>query len=126
MSEPLAVVLRREAYVSDPEIVTKRWGSEEIYINHHYCMKRITINAFCKTSMHFHIEKHETIYVQQGLLKLSYRDSEARTHVVVLSPGDAIVIPPGFQHQLEALDERTVLIEASTFDQKEDSVRVSM
>lgn len=123
----LSTVFKQDAKVIDtPNIVDKRWGHEEIFINDQYCMKMLIIKPGCKTSMHFHVQKHETILVTEGVLKLTYKDPNGNAVVRLVNTGDAIVIPPGFMHQLEAIEGRVVLVEASTRDDSTDSVRVNM
>ena len=110
-----------------PQRVHKRWGWEDIYINDiMYCMKRLYIKAGCQTSMHFHVIKHETLLVSSGTLTLSYKDGRGCNHTVLLPEGEAFVVPPGLQHQLIATDTDVMLIEASSTDHKEDSIRVHM
>lgn len=117
----------QEAYISVPQIVEKRWGHEQIFYNDRYCMKKLVINPGQCTSMHFHIQKHESITVTLGDLILSYKDKDAKEHRLIVPQGATVVIPPGFQHRLQApLESRLELIEASTFDQATDSVRVHM
>ena len=59
---------------STPHHVNKRWGSEDIYQNNDlYCAKLLTIEPGTCTSMHFHLEKHETmINVGEGTLYIDY------------------------------------------------------
>jgi len=110
-----------------PKRVDKRWGWEDIYINDAmYCMKRLYIKAGCETSMHFHVIKHETLLVSSGTLTLSYKDGRGGDHTVLLPEGEAFVVPPGLQHKLIATETDVMLVEASTTDHQEDSVRVHM
>jgi mannose-6-phosphate isomerase-like protein (cupin superfamily) len=108
-----------------PQRVEKRWGWEDIYINwREYCMKRLYIKAGHDTSMHFHVDKHETLLVVEGVLTLSYKDGKGGDHRVLIPRGEAFVVPPGFQHKLIATTTDVTLIEASTMDDTEDSIRV--
>ncbi len=126
-NEKLADVVHDTArLVHEPAMVNKRWGHEEIFINDSYCMKTIHLVPNSRTSMHFHVKKHETILVMEGTLTLGYKDSDGKPLKCLVYPGHALVIPPGFMHQLEATDERVVLVEASTHDDSHDSVRVAM
>jgi len=135
LSEPLVQSFRNLAGKAIPTIVEKRWGKENIYINGdgydsagitNYCMKAIYIDPNSETSMHFHIRKHETLLVVSGKLLLEYLDGKGAGGVVELLPGDAFIVPPGFQHRLCALEEEVLLIEASTPDDPQDSIRVSL
>jgi mannose-6-phosphate isomerase-like protein (cupin superfamily) len=89
-------------------------------------MKRLFIKSGESSSMHFHIYKHETLLVTEGVLTLQYKDGRGGDHQVLIPQGEAFVVPPGFQHKLIATDFDVQLIEASTQDHPEDSVRVHM
>ena len=52
-----------------PEKIDKSWGYELIRVNNKeedYCSKILYINAGAGTSMHYHLKKKETWYIQQG------------------------------------------------------------
>jgi quercetin dioxygenase-like cupin family protein len=106
-----------------PCFVKKTWGFELIYRNTpQYCMKMLYMNAGGSTSMHFHVDKHETLLVTQGALKITTlfnKEEKAYT----LTPGMAWVMCQGYAHKLEALED-VILIEASTEDFDDDSVRI--
>ena len=109
-----------------PQYVEKRWGGELIYINGNYCMKQLSIKNGGSSSMHFHVLKHETLLVTSGVLTLEYKDGRGNDHSCDLKPGMAFVVPQGFQHKLCANSGDVTLVEASTCDHSEDSVRVHM
>lgn len=106
-------------------IQTKGWGSENIWAtNDKYCGKMMNFNQNAKFSMHFHAEKDETWYVLGGKFNVWYIDTkDATKHVKVLGPGDVWHNPPLLPHQLECLEEGTI-IEVSTPDSVEDNYRV--
>ena len=57
--------------VKNPKFVKKRWGSETWFANthtHNYCGKILRINKNHCSSMHYHLDKHETFYVLEGEL----------------------------------------------------------
>lgn len=124
--QAVATSVREPAGLAMAELVGKRWGQEIIYINGSYCMKRIEIKEGHATSMHFHVHKHETLLVTEGVLTLRYKDGRGNDRLLDIKPGEAFVVPPGFQHKLCADTSDVVLIEASTYDDKEDSIRVHM
>lgn len=115
---------------SGPTIALKtiqRWGYELTHYNTNYCMKQLFIEFGKKTSMHFHVIKHETILVTDGELLLRYKDGKTENIYEVLLPkGCTWVIAPGFQHQLCAPTSNVSLVEASTINDPSDSVRVNM
>lgn len=107
-----------------PGFVDKRWGSEHIYQNNdNYCLKVLTIEEGKNCSMHFHLEKHETMLVVEGKLAIDYiYDKKIGTKYV--DTWEAFTISPGFSHSLRAVEGRVRLIEASTPDYDYDSIRI--
>ncbi len=131
---PVTVSVYQEAGLSEPLLVEKRWGTEHIFINGEgtstrhetgYCMKEIRIKQDHETSLHFHLHKHETIYVVDGTLVIDWNDGTGGSGATALGRGSAFVIPPGFQHKLRAPYNDVTLLEASTIDDPNDSIRVS-
>lgn len=107
-------------------IVEKGWGREVIWANKaRYCGKFLEFKAGKKFSMHFHASKTETWYVLKGCFRVWYIDtSNAATLVETLHPGDVWhnnILEP---HQLEALEDSTI-IEVSTEDWEYDNFRVA-
>lgn len=110
-----------------PQIVTKTWGREEIFINTElYCMKALYFNPGQGTSVHFHCSKHETFFVSKGVITLKlYNRGVARE--TLLFEGDSFVVPPGLVHSIHSYnEEEACLIEASTFSRDEDSNRLDL
>jgi len=111
--------------IKKPEKVEKNWGYELIIENNDkYCGKILHFNKDSKFSMHFHILKHETWYINSGKFLFRYIDTNnADSHEKELNIGDVIVITPGQPHQLIALEEGDVF-EVSTKHYDNDSYRV--
>ena len=110
---------------STPLEIPKRWGGEKIYHNNKlYCAKLLTIEPNSCTSMHFHLEKHETmINVDKGILYIDYIvDKEVQTAEV--KQWESFIIAPGLPHKLRAEEEIVRLIEASTISHDDDSIRL--
>lgn len=105
--------------------VPKGWGEELIIENNDlYCGKLLIFKEGCKFSMHYHLLKDETWYVQSG--KFTYRWIDLRNAdviEVVLVPGQVVRQRPGQPHQLEAIEAGTVF-EVSTTHFDSDSFRV--
>lgn len=105
--------------------VPKGWGEELIIENNElYCGKLLIFKKGCKFSMHYHMLKDETWYVQSG--KFVYRWIDCRNadvHEVLLKPGQIVRQRPGQPHQLEALNDGTIF-EVSTHHEDDDSFRV--
>lgn len=107
------------------EYVKKGWGHELIIENNElYCGKLLCFNKGAKFSMHFHMNKDETWYVNEGSINLNWIDtSNAEIHTETLGVGDVWRNKPGEPHQVEALED-SVIFEVSTQHFDEDSYRV--
>ena len=105
--------------------VPKGWGEEVIITNNEkYCGKILRFNRGAKFSMHYHMIKDETWYVNEGLFIYRWIDTEtAETHEQQLGLGDVVRQYPGQPHQLEALTDGEVF-EVSTQHFNNDSYRV--
>jgi len=105
--------------------VPKGWGKELIIENNEiYCGKLLIFKAGCKFSMHYHMIKDETWYVDKGEFTYRWIDTEtAEIHEQHLKVGDIVRQRPGQPHQLEAKTEGTIF-EVSTTHSDSDSYRV--
>lgn len=105
--------------------VPKGWGEELIIQNNElYCGKLLIFKAGCKFSMHYHMIKDETWYVETGEFIYRWIDTEtADVHEQKLVPGNIVRQLPGQPHQLEALTDGKIF-EVSTQHFDEDSYRV--
>tara|TARA_R100000008_G_C3576103_1_gene165388 strand:- start:1115 stop:1519 length:405 start_codon:yes stop_codon:yes gene_type:complete len=108
--------------------VEKDWGHEIWMANNpeeNYCGKILKINQGYNSSMHFHLEKHETFYILEGSLQVDLIDTIDGVKVKkVLNQGDTMEIERGQPHQLIAYDGDVTFIETSTFHKDSDSKRV--
>ena len=105
--------------------VPKGWGEELIIENNEmYCGKLLIFKAGCKFSMHYHMIKDETWYVDKGKFLYKWIDTEtAETIEQYLKPGDIVRQRSGQPHQLIALTDG-VVFEVSTTHFDSDSYRV--
>ena len=105
----------------------RKWGFEKWIENiDDYCGKVLVLYEGKKCSMHYHMKKLETMYLQEGRVDIRFRDpSNAEDYVVELEPGDSVRIPRGQQHQIIALED-SHLIEFSTKHEESDSYRVEL
>jgi len=105
------------------KIVEKPWG-RELWIAHtdHYALKIIEFNKGSRSSLQYHLKKHEHIYVDAGLLQIERENDQGVMETHVLKPGDVIENKPGIKHRVTAL-ENVRLIEVST-PELDDVVRV--
>ena len=105
--------------------VPKGWGHEVIFVNNElYCGKLLVFKKGAKFSMHYHLIKDETWYVDEGEFIYRWIDTETvETHEQHLKVGDIVRQRPGQPHQLEAKTEGTIF-EISTTHLDSDSYRV--
>jgi len=109
-----------------PELeVQKAWGKEIIFANNPlYCGKLLCFNKGSKFSMHFHIIKDETWWVQSGEFIYRWIDTDsAQIMEERLLPGHIVRQHPGQPHQLEAISD-SIIFEVSTEHFDWDSYRV--
>ena len=105
--------------------VPKGWGEEIIIENNEmYCGKLLKFKKGCKFSMHYHLIKDETWYVNEGEFIYRWIDTElAETIEQKLKVGDVVRQRVGQPHQLIALTDG-VVFEVSSQHFDEDSYRV--
>lgn len=106
-------------------VVPKKWGKEIIFHNDEdYCGKVLIFRKGGKFSMHYHLRKKETWYVNKGSLVLRFINTKtAEHHQIKLEQGSVWEILPGYPHQLEAIEESEIF-EASTQHFDDDSYRI--
>ena len=106
-------------------IVPKCWGEELIIENNDmYCGKVLIFKSGCKFSMHYHMIKDETWYVEYGEFVYRWLDTEtAKLHESILHEGDVVRQRPGQPHQLEAITDGRIF-EVSTHHEDSDSYRI--
>lgn len=110
-----------------PIKVEKLWGHELwIHNDSQYCGKLLVFpkegNNF---SMHYHMIKNETWYVQEGKFQYDWIDTKtAKLHRTILNEGNVVYIEKGKPHQLTALKNNSVVFEVSTEHFDDDSYRV--
>ena len=113
--------------ITTPKRVDKTWGYELwIYNNIEYCGKLLVFtkerNRF---SMHYHLIKKESWYVQEGRFQFNWIDVEnGKLMGKTLEKGESVLIERGLPHQLIALEDNSIVFEVSTQHYDEDSYRV--
>jgi len=108
-------------------VVPKGWGYELIWAtNEKYCGKIMVFEkAGSKFSMHFHQEKDETWFVNNGRFLVHWIDTKTATqYTQELKEGDTWHNPPLQPHQLECIVAGSSITEVSTPDSVEDNYRV--
>ena len=105
--------------------VPKGWGEEIIIENNElYCGKILIFKEGCKFSIHYHMNKDETWWVEYGEFIYRWIDTEtAEMNEVKLEEGDVVRQRPGQPHQLEAISNGRIF-EVSTHHEDSDSYRV--
>jgi mannose-6-phosphate isomerase-like protein (cupin superfamily) len=113
--------------IQHPKKVEKKWGYELwIHNDTDYCGKLLVFTkSGNKFSMHYHIIKDETWYVQKGAFQFDWIDTENGERCYTqIQEGDIIEIKKGLPHQLTALTEEATIFEVSTHHFDEDSYRI--
>ena len=105
--------------------IPKGWGHEIVFENNEkYCGKILVFKEGAEFSMHYHMIKDETWYVESGVFLYRWIDTEtAEVNTVTLIVGDTVRQRPGQPHQLEAIT-KGVIFEVSTQHFDSDSYRV--
>ena len=106
--------------------IDKGWGYEQIFAStYDYCGKLLCFtkaNAQC--SMHFHVKKDETWYVQSGLFKVEWIDTKTTiTHSKLLPVGSTWRNERFQPHRLICLEPGEI-VEVSTADNMEDNYKI--
>ena len=113
--------------IQAPKRVEKKWGHELwIHNDSQYCGKLLVFtNSGNKFSMHYHMLKNETWYVQEGAFQFDWIDTESAERCYTqLQKGDVVYIEKGLPHQLTALIDNSIVFEVSTEHFDEDSYRI--
>ncbi len=105
--------------------IPKGWGHELILVNNEkYCGKILVFRKGCQFSLHYHLIKQETWYVQKGQFLFTWIDTEiGEKSTKILHVGDVVTIPIGMPHQLFAETDGEI-IEISTQHFDFDSYRI--
>ena len=107
--------------------VEKGWGYELIWAtNDLYCGKIMVFEKVgSKFSMHFHKQKDESWFVNNGRFLLRWIDTEsAKLNEQELRSGDTSHNPPLQPHQLVCMEPGSSITEVSTADSVEDNFRI--
>jgi len=113
--------------IKPPKRVEKNWGYELwIHNDEDYCGKSLVFTKKGnKFSMHYHLKKKETWYVQKGSFIFNWIDVENGKRLSqLIQEGDSVLIERGQPHQLTALKDNSTIFEVSTQHFDEDSYRI--
>jgi len=108
-----------------PIKVEKLWGYELwIHNDSQYCGKLLVFPKMGSNfSMHYHMIKNETWYIQSGKFQFDWIDN-TKLKRMIIKPGDVIYIERGKPHQLTALEDNSSVFEVSTEHFEDDSYRI--
>ncbi len=110
----------RQLYPMPRRVAEKPWG-REVYIAEtpYYIAKIVYINPNESMSMHYHMQRHETLYFQTAGCTLEVEGEEPITPDV----GESFAIRPGVRHRIAAGLMGGRIFEVST-PHPDDVVRV--
>ena len=122
---PIEAEVNKKYKITECCKIPKGWGHELIIVNNEkYCGKILVFKKGCSFSMHYHIIKQETWYVNKGSFFFSWIDTETgKLNEVSLFVGDVVTIPIGQPHQLKAKEDSEIF-EISTTHYDYDSYRI--
>ena len=109
--------------ITEPyKIVEKKYGKEVwLVLNDKFCMKHIFINKGHRSSLQYHNQKREAMFILSGRARLTMEvNNELKDFD--LDAGSIFDIPATVKHRVEALED-LVFIECST-PEVDDLVRV--
>jgi mannose-6-phosphate isomerase-like protein (cupin superfamily) len=117
----------------NPKRVDKEWGYEVWLANNKdedYCGKILFIEEGKSTSMHYHVDKHETFYVIDGTLRvdmLRHKDKpDHHPFTMTCKEGESMEMKREQPHKLIAAGGNVTIIEISKFHRDEDSHRIKL
>lgn len=103
------------------------WGYELwIHNDSQYCGKKLVFTkAGNHFSMHYHMIKNETWYVQDGEFQFDWIDTkDGKRKFTNLKPGDCVYVQKGMPHKLIAKSDMATIFEVSTEHLDSDSYRI--
>jgi len=111
-----------------PKRIPKPWG-EEILFAHtgHYAGKVLKVRRGESLSLQYHERKDEALYLFSGKIQVTLgapgdAAGDAPAARRRLGPGEALHLPPGTRHRIEAIED-AILFEVST-PELDDVVRL--
>jgi len=113
--------------ITKPKRVDKKWGYELwVHNDEEYCGKLLVFpEGGMGFSMHYHIKKKETWYVQEGAFTFEWIDTEEpKLHSTTIIAGQSVVIERGQPHKLTPQVDGSIIFEVSTEHFDEDSYRI--
>lgn len=111
--------------IHKPIRIEKSWGYEDVIHNDEkYCSKILFFKHGNSGSLHFHLKKTESWFLQKGEITVTTINQETlKRDVFVMRPGDALTILPGQMHRVYAMEDSTIF-ESSTQHDDNDTIRI--
>ncbi|MHB9155561.1 MAG: cupin domain-containing protein [Endomicrobiales bacterium] len=95
-------------------ITKKPWGEERLFaLTDNYAGKILIIRKGHRLSLQYHEQKEETLYLEEGVLKLTMGNRNRKLASRIVSAGHIFHLPPKTVHRMEAV-QNCRLIEVST------------
>lgn len=95
-----------------------------LYTDSTVTVKELTFATLAKTSLHYHMRRYETLYVQSGSFSIRVYNPEKEVfETFTLKPGMSFKIGRGYIHEV-LCHTFGVLIETSLTYEEEDIVRI--
>ena len=117
-----------------PTIIPKGWGGE--YFAYHTpqehpgqkidldTVKLMVFEKDKKCSLHYHILKQEYFICIVGRFKIELTNEWGSPNVFELEPYQRLFVPKMREHQITGLEDKNILLEVSSLDRPEDSIRL--
>lgn len=128
LDEKTVVIEEPDKNLSTPgEQISKKWGIEKYIANEEfYISKLLIIQPGSSTSMHFHKDRKEHLYILSGeyiIVTLDLLKSPGKKTETMLGAGDLYIAEPLEFHQIKCIRPGQIL-EVSDFDDKSDVYRI--
>ena len=106
-------------------ILFHSWGTAKfLYSDSTVTVKELNFATLAKTSLHYHVHRRETLYVQSGSFNLRvFSLINNKFENVPLLPGMSYMLSRGAIHQIECVKQGT-LIETTLTYEEQDVIRI--
>ena len=121
--------MNRCTWTSNSSSAQKPWGFE-IQWGGIFCGKEIHLNAGHRTSLKFHLDKNELLYIQEGMIQAEIADvkhfqdpAQVPARFIELGEGDVLNVQAGCAYRLTAKVD-SVVFEISDGESRNNSIRL--
>ena len=110
----------KENLLTPGQTVTKTWGVEKWIVNEEsYNAKILVVNPGSYTSLHFHKEKKEYLYIMSGefaIVTIDLLKNPGKKEETILSVGDMFIAEPLEVHQIRGIRAGQILETSNRMD----------